>query len=96
MVNSQGRPRIADAHHIFPISPVYLLYISPVSRFRPQHGASGSRKDLTGGRGTVEGHFTFTLLDRATEEAAERQRATAGGQRETAEMQVPDGGQGLG
>jgi hypothetical protein len=44
----------------------------------------------------VEGHFTFTLLDRATEEAAERQRATAGGQRETAEMQVPDGGQGLG
>ena len=57
--------------------------VSPTSRRRPQHGASGSRKDLTGGRGTVEGHFTFTLVERAAEESPRQREA----QRATAEMQ---------
>ena len=57
--------------------------VSPTSGCRPQHGASGSRKDLTGGRGTVEGHFTFTLVERAAEESPRQREA----QRATAEMQ---------
>eukprot|EP00964_Phaeocystis_antarctica_P128141 scaffold91873_cov45-Phaeocystis_antarctica.AAC.1 len=39
--------------------------LAPQILMRPQHDAAGSRKDLTGGRGTVEGHFTFTLVERA-------------------------------
>ena len=39
--------------------------LAPQILMRPQHDAAGSRKDLTGGRGTVEGHFAFTLVERA-------------------------------
>ena len=51
---------------------------------RPQHDATGTRKDVTGGRGSVEGHFTFTLVDRpATDPQEARHRA------ETVQMTLP-------